>query len=130
MALAISITSVIQGAQGMIVNFNVVPSGSYVAGGDVLDFTKATQDAAFQGIFTPIESSIAPLQLDIWPQGGSSASTMLANQLIAVLGTTLANCKMIVSAAATFGTEFTAGAYSAGLLAMKITGSLVVARLI
>ena len=44
----------------------------------------------------------------------------LLNQYTTVLGTAQNNSKLKVSAASTFGTEFSAGAYSAAILANVI----------
>jgi hypothetical protein len=127
MAAAISVTQVIQGAMGTMVIFNITLTGSYVTGGDTLDFTKATQDASFQGSYSiPIESSLAPLQLDIWDQSGLAIGAT-SYYAAPVIGSTLANSKIKIAANGAF-TEFSAGAYAAGLLAAKFTGSLVIAR--
>src|SRR5690349_5477812 len=69
MALAVSISDIKADGQQFRVAFNLTPSGSYSTGGDTVDFTKATQDAAFQGMAAYIDSSIGPVSLDIWDAG-------------------------------------------------------------
>ncbi len=120
MATSVSITKVIADGQNGIVFFNLPLSGNYVAGGDTVNFETAVQDPAFQGNVAEIPASLAPISLDIWDASGN-----IVNQIAAVLGTTQANCKVKFGAASTFGTEFAAGAYSAGLLASKLEGMAV-----
>ncbi len=120
MATSVSITKVIADGQDGIVFFNLPLSGNYVAGGDTVNFETAVQDPAFQGNVAEIPASLAPISLDIWDVSGN-----IVNQIVAVLGTTQANCKVKFGAASTFGTEFAAGAYSAGLLASKLEGMAV-----
>ena len=129
MAAAITIDRVSN--DGETFHFNVTLTGNYPAGGETLDFTKASYDPSFIGVAGPLPiTSLPPIHISIEPNGGSSAATMLANQLVAVLGATLATCKLVISAASSFGTEFTAGAYSAGLLAMKISGYVTISKMI
>ncbi len=120
MATSVSITKVIADGQNGIVFFNLPLSGNYVAGGDTVNFETAVQDPAFQGNVAEIPASLAPISFDIWDASGN-----IVNQIAAVLGTTQANCKVKFGAASTFGTEFAAGAYSAGLLASKLEGQAV-----
>lgn len=120
MATSVSITKVVADGQNCIVFFNLPLVGNYVAGGDIVDFTKAVQDAAFQGMDPGIPSSLAPVSLDIWDASGN-----VVNQITPVLGASQSNCKVKIGAASTFGTEFAAGAYSAGLLASKLEGQAV-----
>jgi hypothetical protein len=125
MATSVSITKVIADGQDCTVFFNLPLSGSYVAGGDTVDFTKAVQDAAFQGLAAQIPASLAPVSLSIWDASGN-----VANQIGGVLGSLQSNCKVKIGAASTFGTEFSAGVYSAGLLASKLEGCAVFHKLI
>lgn len=120
MATIVSITKVIADDQDCTVYFNLPLSGLYVTGGDTVDFTKAVQDAAFQGNVAAVPSDLAPVSLEIWDASGN-----LLNQVAPVLGTAQNNCKVKFGAASTFGTEFAAGAYSAGLLASKLEGQAV-----
>lgn len=125
MATSVSITKVVAFGQDCTVFFNLPLSGSYVTGGDTVDFTKAVQDAAFQGMVAQIPASLAPVSLQIWDASGN-----VLNQIAPVLGTTQSNCKVKFGAASTFGTEFAQGAYSAGLLASKLEGCAVFHKLI
>lgn len=120
MAAQVSITKVVADGQNCTVFFNLPLSGNYVAGGDIVDFTKAVQDAAFQGMDAGIPASLAPVSLDIWDASGN-----VVNQIAPVLGASQNNCKVKIGAASTYGTEFAAGAYSAGLLASKLEGQAV-----
>lgn len=120
MATQVSITKVVADGQDCSVFFNLPLTGNYVAGGDTVDFTKAVQDAAFQGMGAQIPANLAPVSLDIWDASGN-----VVNQIGPVLGSAQNNCKVKIGAASTFGTEFAAGAYSAGLLASKLEGCAV-----
>ncbi len=120
MATQVSITKVVADGQDCSVFFNLPLSGNYVTGGDTVDFTKAVQDAAFQGMGAQIPANLAPVSLDIWDASGN-----VVNQIGPVLGSAQNNCKVKIGAASTFGTEFAAGAYSAGLLASKLEGCAV-----
>jgi hypothetical protein len=79
-------------------------TGNYPAGGDVIDWTTLG--------FLP--GSTQCLQASAWSINGN-----LVNQFVPVgSGSTALNAwKLKISAASSFGTEFTAGAYSAALLA-------------
>lgn len=125
MAAVVKILSISAAGPQLRVLFNITLSGNYPAGGDIIDFTQATKDPNFQGISEVVESSLAPQNLDVWDQGG-----LINNQVTAIRGTTPANCKVKIGAAASFGTEFSAGAYSAALLAATLTGEAVFAKLI
>ena len=93
----------------------LILSGNYVAGGDTINFATAVQDPNFTGLTPVIPSSQPPQDLDCWSIGGN-----LLNQYCAVVGTSQTNNKLKVSAASTFGSEFSAGAYSAAILADTI----------
>jgi hypothetical protein len=120
MALAISITSIMATGAQLRVAFNITASGTYTTavGGDTLNFTTATQDAAYQGMVAQIESGAAPVSLDIWDAGGN-----LANGLFPVLGTTQANCKLKFTSA--FNTELGTGAYPGAITGTKLQGEAV-----
>ena len=79
-------------------------TGNYTASGDKIDWTTLG--------FLP--GTTACLQCSVW-----SATGNLLNQFLAVGSiTTALNAWLLkISAASTFGTEFSAGAYSAALLA-------------
>lgn len=120
MSLAIRITSIKADGQQYRVAFNLVPSGSYVTGGDTLDFTNTTQDPSFIGLIPAIETSQPPNQLDVWSQGGN-----IANTLFPILGTALNNSKLKITSA--FNTELSAGAYPGSITGDKICGEAIFA---
>ncbi len=120
MAAQVQITSIAKFMGQLRVIFNVVLTGSYPAGGDPTDFTNFVKASTFIGEVESIPTSLPPVALDFWSQDGN-----LDFQYTAVLGATIANSKLKISAADTFGTEFTAGAYSAPLKAAKITGEAI-----
>jgi len=121
MALAMSI-SYIKGDGPMIrVGFNLTPSGNYVVGGDIIDFTTATQDPAFVGDVAAVEALGAPISLDVWDAGGG-----IATGLFPVIGTTIKNCK--VKAVTAYNTE--AGVVSwASLATVKMQGEAMFNKL-
>jgi hypothetical protein len=123
LANVITILSIITVGQGdMVVSGEIALSGSYVAGGEVLDFTKAIADPEFQGMLPYIVSAYPPKQFDAWSQGGN-----IANGYFPVIGTLLTNCKLkIVSS---FGGELVAGAYPAAITGDDIAFSLLCAKL-
>lgn len=120
MAATATITKVVASEQDCTIYFNVALSGSYVAGGDTVNLVTAAQDAAFVGLVATVPSSTAPLSFAIWDAGGN-----IVNSVTPVKGTTPANGKVKFSAASTFGTEFSAGAYSAALLSATLQGMAV-----
>src|ERR1700674_5010353 len=105
MALATTITYAFKAGSQYRIGFKLQASGSYPAGGDVVNFTTATVDPLFVGMIAQVIALGAPISFDIWSQGGN-----LAVQYVAVIGTTQANCK--VKMATTFGTEVTPGTYA------------------
>lgn len=122
MPLAIAITSIKAVGNCFEITFDVTPSGAYVTaiGGDTLDFTTATQSTRFQGPGIQIPSNLAPLQVEVWSQGG-----LLGYTPKAVRGTTQANCRLIFEQAAAFGVELASAAYPAALIAGVLTGRAV-----
>lgn len=137
MAAQVQITNVNGIGSSIYVTFNVVLTGSYVAGGDPLNFTSggtlpATADPTFIGLLAGVEGT-SLLNVDVWSQGGN-----IVNQLVAIVTksgtpTTInpaTGAKLKIGAASGFGTEFSAGAYSAGLLADIITGMAVFTKMI
>lgn len=126
MATAITITRVLTGE---FIMGNIALSGNYVAGGDTLDFTSAKLDPAFVGVNPPIlDSSVGPLQLDCWIQGGANTDAILDYQLVPILGSALNNCKLMLGAEDSFGTEYTAGAYGSDVTGLKIAFSLAISK--
>lgn len=118
MALAVTITKLILDGVQARVSFNLAASGSYVTGGDVVDFTKATADVAFIGSAAVIPTDQGPLNFDVWDSGGN-----LANGVSPVMGTTMANSKVKFTSA--FNTELSAGAYPAAITGTKLQGEAV-----
>ncbi len=115
MPLALTMTMYSQG----MAFFNIVPSGSYVTGGDTLDLTKMTQDINFIGMVPGfIPGDQAPISIDVWDVGGN-----VTNGVIMVAGTTQANNKVKFLTA--FGTELGAGAYPASITNSKFQGQAV-----
>ena len=115
MAISVSIQNVDSLDNMVQVTGRLILTGNYVTGGDTVDFTKAVQDALFTGLQPNIPSSLPPFNFDAWSQGGN-----LVNSFSTIIGTAQNNCKLKISAASTFGTEFSAGAYSAALLADNV----------
>jgi hypothetical protein len=131
MAAVVSIQTVDALGAEIYVSFNVNLSGSYVAGGDILNFTSggtnpAIQDPAYIGLIAAIESSQL-LQLDVWSQGGNLINQIVANKVSSNPAT---GGKIKIGAASGFGTEFSAGAYSAGLLADSLTGFAIFTKML
>ena len=116
MAIAMTITKVAKIGNEYRIGFKLAFSGTYVTGGDTVDFTKATADPAFVGMIPQIMALGAPLSWDVWSNGGN-ITTFYGE----VLGTTLANQKLKVASALT--TEITgAAAYPASVLADTVVG--------
>jgi hypothetical protein len=116
--LQVSITKVIADGQNCRVSFNLIPSGNYVAGGDIVDFTKAVQDPAFFGTVPYIPSDQGPIDFDVWDAGGN-----IANGVFPVAGSTQSNNKVKFTSA--FNTELAAGAYPAAITGTKLQGEAV-----
>jgi len=123
MAAKISVVSINSAGQQVRVAFNLVLTGNYPTGGDILDFTQILQDAAFQGIFGNIPSSQPPQQIDIWSQSGN-----LANHYYPVVGALQTNSKVKIDSA--FNTELNAGAYPAGVTGDKIIGEAIFPKML
>ena len=115
MAISVSIQSVDALDNYVQVTGKLIPTGSYVAGGDTVNFTTAVQDPLFTGLTPAVPSSQPPFAFSAFSQGGN-----LVNSYSPIIGASQATCKLKVSAASTFGTEFSAGAYSAAILADNI----------
>lgn len=118
MALAVTITKLVLDGVQARVSFNLTASGSYVAGGDVVDFTKATADVTFIGSAAVIPTDQGPLNFDVWDSGGN-----IANGVSPIMGTTMANSKVKFTSA--FNTELSAGAYPAAITGTKLQGEAV-----
>jgi hypothetical protein len=123
MSLKISVTSMNTAGQQVRILFNVIPTGNYVTGGDTLDFSQMVQDPAFQGIFGNIPSSQPAQQIDVWGQNGD-----LGNHYYPVVGSLQTNNKLKIDSA--FNTELSAAAYPAPVLADKIVGEAIFAKLL
>lgn len=137
MAAQVQITNISSAGQSIYVTFNIVLTGSYPTGGDPLNFTPSgtlpvIADPTFIGIAPVIESS-SLLTIDI-----NSVNGNLVNQFTPIVTksgtpTTInpaTGVKLKISAASIFGTEFSAGAYSATLLADLVTGMAVFTKMI
>ncbi len=94
----------------VVVEGILVASGNYVSGGDTVDFTGAVKGPQFSGLSKEIPASGAPKQLWVASQAGNINFQYAPN-----LGSAQNNCKLVVSASNTFGTELSAGAYPAGV---------------
>src|SRR5712664_1016013 len=103
MSLTVALTYVAPLGSQLRVGFKVVPSGTYVTGGDTLNFAAAAQDALFIGTIADIVALGPPLSFDVWSNNGN-----ITTFYVPVLGTTQANCKLKVATALT--TEATGGA--------------------
>lgn len=117
MALTPSVTNIASLSSGLLVSFNLTPSGNYTTGvgGDTVDFSKIVQDPAFLGMALYIDSSQPPQNFDVWDSGGN-----LANGVFPVQGTTFNNSKVKFTSA--FNTELGSGAYPAAITGSKLQG--------
>lgn len=125
MAMAVSITYITATGVVIRVGFNLAPSGTYPTGGDTVNLAAATQDPLFVGEVAQIEALGAPINLDIWDQGGN-----IANPVVPVLGSLQTNCKVIVETA--FNTQLGNGtSYAANLISggSKLVGEAVFNKL-
>lgn len=95
-------------------------SGSYVSGGDTASILAAIQDAAFQGLSTQIDTTIAPLDFDFWDVGGN-----IANGVFPVIGS-LSGCKVKFTSA--FNSELSASSYPASITGSKYCWEAVLAK--
>jgi hypothetical protein len=107
------------------VGFKLAASGNYPSGGDTVNLAAATQDPSFVGMVPQIEALGAPLCIDIWDQSGVAYQY----QFNAIVGTAQSNGKMWMSASASFGTQFTPGAYPAAVTGATLVGEAVFAKL-
>lgn len=116
MALTPTITYVARLGTQVRVGFKLAPSGTYVTGGDTVNFAAAQGDPAFVGTVPDIVALGPPLLFDVWSNGGN-----ITTFYVPLLGTTQANAKLKVASALT--TEITgAAAYPASVLADTIVG--------
>jgi hypothetical protein len=116
MALAVTITKAGKFGAEYRIGFKLTPSGTYITGGDTVNFATATVDPSFVGVHPQVIALGAPLQFDAWTNGGN-----ITTEYAPVLGTTQANCKLKVLTG--LGTEATGGAaYPASVLADTIVG--------
>jgi hypothetical protein len=137
MAAQVSIQTVDALGAEIYVSFNVALSGSYVTGGEPLNFTGSgtlpvTQDASYVGLVAAVESSNL-LQVDCWSQGGN-----LSFQYVPIVTkagspsiiSPQTGVKLKVSASASFGTEHAASAYEAGITGDSVTGFAIFTKMI
>jgi hypothetical protein len=122
MSIQVQIQNIEASGDVVFVSGKLIPSGNYVtggvnggSGGDVVDFTKAILDPAFSGIAVAIPSSKAPTNFQVESQG-----SVLGYQYLSTVGSAQNNCKFVVGALNTFGTELASGAYPAAILADNI----------
>lgn len=118
MALAVTITSIEPVGPDVRLLFKITASGSYTTGGDTLDFTGATQDALFVGPVAAVPSSLPPKYLHIGSGGGQITYFYTPK-----IGTTQANCKVLVTTAS--NTQISATTYPAGVTGDTINGEAV-----
>lgn len=107
MSTQITITGQISLGQGiLLISGNLNFTGTYTAsgsGGETLDFSKATQDPAFQGAEFNIQNSgSGPLRIDV------ISGTGIFNTYVATPGAAINNSKLKISTT-TFNTEVTNG---------------------
>lgn len=121
--LAVTITN-IQGAGGELrVSFRIVPSGTYLTGGEVVNLAAAAQDISFEGLAAAIPASGAPISFQIWDQSGNT-HRLATTGVFGIAGTSPANGRMACVTAD--GTELAAAAaYPATVLAAGAAGGLV-----
>jgi hypothetical protein len=109
MSMQMTIVKIIGDGQDCTVYFNLTPvtGTTYVTakGGDIVNFTTATQDATFEGGTIQIPSDQSPLTFDVWDASGNLAYTYLAT-----IGTQ-STCK--VQILSSYGGELASGAYPA-----------------
>ena len=137
MSAQVQFTNVDATGATIYATFNVILTGSYVTGGDPLNFTgggtlPATADPAFVGLLAGIISSNL-INVDVWSMGGNSVSA--ANQTIYTAACTKVSnvitpatgVKRKVAALASPSTqaEHAASSYEAGYTGDVITGMAV-----
>ncbi|HEX3156798.1 MAG TPA: hypothetical protein VHV32_19370 [Candidatus Angelobacter sp.] len=136
MAAQVQITNVDASTQSIYVTFNVVLSGSYPTGGDLLNFATATADPQFVGLLAAVESS-SLINIDVWSMGGGTigASNLVSYDPVVTKSGTPATInpasgiKLKVSALSAT-TEHAAGAYESQYTGDIITGMAVFTKLI
>ncbi len=142
MAAQVQITNVNSGGNSIYVTFNVALSGSYVTGGDPLNFTSggtlpAIADPTFVGLLAGVESCI---NIDVWSMGGNSISA--GNQTLYSIAVTKSGTpstinpqtgmKLKVAALASPSTQAEHGAtsYESQYLTDVVTGMAVFTKLL
>ena len=125
MANTVTITSFEGSGMNYLITFKIVLSGSYVqvaSGGEVLNFLSATVDPAYAGSAGVMAgfSNQTPIALDAWSTNGN-----LTRQYMIVKGSINGGCKLKISAASSFGTEFAAGAYASDITSDIIEGQMI-----
>lgn len=115
MALAVQIDSINANDDIVIVTGVLVPSGSYVTGGDTVDFTSITKSSQFSGPVDSIPSASAPRNFDAWSGGGN-----LTRAYFPIQGSAQNNSKVKMNASAGSGSELSAGAYPSDVMSDTI----------
>jgi hypothetical protein len=121
--LAVTITNIQAAGGELSVCFRVVPSGTYLTGGEIVNLAAAAQDVGFQGMAAVVPASGAPVTFCIWDQSGNT-QRLATTGVLGIAGTTPANGRMACTT--TNGTELANGAaYPATVLAAGAAGGLV-----
>lgn len=112
--ITVQVQNIVKLQNSILVFGLLVPSGNYVSGGDIVDFTSPSAAPVLLGPGGPsIPSSGPALKFDTWMESGDI--TYFLSQII---GTAMNNNKLRVFTAT--ATELAAGAYPAALLADQI----------
>lgn len=102
MPLTATINSISASGQNVVVDFTLVPSGSYTSGGDAISLPGAAAATNFEGQVASIPTTQAPLTLAVWNEDADIKYLPIVD---------LANLKCLFISA--FNTELGAGAYPA-----------------
>jgi hypothetical protein len=114
MSVAIQINNIDASANGdVFVEGTLSVSGSYVAGGDTVDFTGVnstiTKGVNFTGVADIIPSAQAPKQFWVGSQAG-----LIGYQYSPIIGSGPSNCKLKIGGT-TWNSELSASSYPAAL---------------
>ena len=105
--LAVTITNIQAVGGELRVSFRIVPSGTYLTGGEIVNLAAAAQDIRFLGLAAAIPASGAPINFKIWDQSGNT-HRLATTGVLAIAGTSPANCRM--ACVTVDGTELAAAA--------------------